>query len=182
MRKSALDPARATVGDVATAMFQVDSRLRQLHGDPVHESREYRHELARAFKTADPEQVVDGFCTLLYLLMKWLGEACETTGKDVAEEVVPYTVRCLTQMTRNIEREAVPTMGGMLVACTLGLSPTLWRRQYGPWTRGELTALEATAVLLAEQVNCWAGDPEAAGRLVLGALDEAHEQNGEEVR
>lgn len=170
MKRSPLDPAHASVGDVATAMFQVDSRLRQIHDDPVRESKEYRAKLENAFKAADPDQVVAGFCTLLYLLMKWLGEAFEKAGKDVSAEVIPYTMLSLSQMTKNIEREAIPAMGGMLVACTLDLSPTLWRGQYGPWTMSELKALEATAVLLAEQVNCYAGDREFALRMVMDIL------------
>lgn len=182
MRVSPLDPAHAAVGDLATAMIQVDSRLRQLHDDPVRESKEYRDELEGAFKTAEPEQVVEGLCTLLYLLMTWLREAFEQAGGDVVAEVIPYTTLSLSRMPKNIEREAIPVIGAMLVACALDLSPNLWREQYGPWTMSELKALEATAVLLAEQVNCWAGDPEFASGLVLDILAAALDDDAEPAK
>ncbi|WP_179500320.1 hypothetical protein [Streptomyces sp. WZ.A104] len=46
-------------------------------------------------------------------------------------------------MPRSIRPEAVPTMAGLVIAAGTGLSPTLWRKQYGDWTEAEPTPLEA---------------------------------------
>ncbi|MEI7033876.1 hypothetical protein [Streptomyces pratensis] len=55
----------------------------------------------------------------------------------------------------------------------VGLSPNLWRRQYGNWTEAELKPLEATAYLLAEHINRIAEDPDFATRVITEALSRA---------
>src|SRR5262249_47029966 len=111
MSKSPLDPGNSGIGDLGTAMFQVDARLRQLHDDPAVHDEQYQAQLREAFETADLDQVIEGFCSLVYLLMRWLTETYEAAGQDAAMEVVPYTTRCLSTMKRHVEPEAVPTMG-----------------------------------------------------------------------
>jgi hypothetical protein len=61
-------------------------------------------------------------------------------------------------------------MAGLLVAAGTGLSPNLWRAQYGGWTDAEMNPLEATAVLLAEHINRMSGDRDFATRLITEAL------------
>ncbi|MEV7490630.1 hypothetical protein HFP69_17925 [Streptomyces sp. ARC12] len=117
----------------------IDSRLRSVHAgrtgaDPKREC------LARQLITSrGPEgvdAVLDGACTLIFLYMKWLREAHEAHDKDVIEYVVPSLVTTLKRMPRSIPPEAVPMMAGLAIAAAAGLSPTLWRKQYGDWTRG----------------------------------------------
>lgn len=105
--------------------------------------------------------------------MKWLREAHEAEGKDVIEYVVPSVVATMRMMPRSIRPEAIPTMAGLLVAAGTGLSPRLWRQQYGYWTAEEMTPLEATALLLAEHINRVTDDRDFATRLIAEALSQA---------
>lgn len=66
-------------------------------------------------------------------------------------------------------------MAGLVIAAGTGLSPSLWRRQYGDWTDKEMNPLEATAILLAEHINRMTGDPAFATRLITEALSRAEE-------
>lgn len=105
------------------------------------------------------DDLLDGACTLIYMFMKWLRGAYEHHDRDVIAEVVPDLVETTRMMPRSIGPETIPTMAGLLVAAGTGLSPSLWRQQFGHWTRDGLTLLEATAFLLADRVNRLTGDP-----------------------
>lgn len=61
-------------------------------------------------------------------------------------------------------------MAGIVIAAGTGLSPSLWRTQYGDWTEEEMNPLEATAFLLAEHINRLTDDRAYATRLISNAL------------
>lgn len=61
-------------------------------------------------------------------------------------------------------------MAGLVIAAGTGLSPSLWRKQYGDWTQKEMASLEVTAFLLAEHINRITDDPGFATRLITEAL------------
>ncbi|MBB1256834.1 hypothetical protein [Streptomyces alkaliterrae] len=170
---SAFDPQHASVGDVGTALMLVDSRLRSVR-DGGSRSDPERQALTEQFvESLGPEEageVLEGTCTLIYTFMRWLRLAHEDAGKDVVEYVVPNLVASLRMMPRSVRPEAIPTMVGMVVAAGIGLSPNLWREQYGEWTEAEMTPLEATTFLLAEHINRMTDDPDFAVRLVSEAL------------
>ena len=66
---------------------------------------------------------------------------------------MPNVVAAMRVMPRSVRPEVIPTMAGLLVAAGTGLSPNLWRKQYGDWTCDEMASVEATVLLLAEQIN-----------------------------
>jgi hypothetical protein len=78
-------------------------------------------------------------------------------------------------MMRTVPPETVPTMTALVVAAGTGLSPSLWRKQYGFWTKEEMRPLEATAFLLAEHINRLTEDREFATRMIADALTRADE-------
>jgi hypothetical protein len=109
--------------------------------------------------------------------MEWLRQAHEAHDRNVMEHVLPYVAGTLRMMPRSIRPEAIPTMVGMLAASAIGLSPTLWRQQYGPWTEAEMNALEATAFLLADYINDLSDDENAATQMVANLLNSAIEDD-----
>jgi hypothetical protein len=117
--------------------------------------------------------VLDGVCTLIYMFMRWLRLCYEDHDKDVIEYVVPSLVATMRRMPKSIRPEAIPTMAGLLVAAGTGLSPGLWRLQYGYWTQDEMNPLEATAFLLAEHINRLTDDRDFATRMIAEALSGA---------
>jgi hypothetical protein len=171
------DPADAPVGDISTAMLHVDSMLKKIRGEPASAEAGQLDEMWLAsgvhFRT-----LIQGFGSLVYAYMIWLRKAHEAADKDVLEAIVPYTVSMLGQMTR-VSKETIPAMTGMIIAAAIGLSPTLWREHYGPWSREELNSLEITTVILAERVNFYSGDNDAAVRLITEALDAEAGSNGD---
>lgn len=172
------DPGRAPVGDVGTAMFFIDSQLKTLEDDaeePDTEHRRLTDNVLRSFDAASASDVLDGACTLVYLFMQWLRQVHETNDHDVVEHVVPYVVGTLRKMTRSIRPESIPTMAGLMIASAIGQSPTLWRAQYGPWQQMEMTALEATTLLLARYINDLADDRDAATRMIMELLSSAED-------
>jgi hypothetical protein len=114
--------------------------------------------------------VLDGTCTLIYMFMTWLRKAHEEHEKDVIEYVVPSLVATMRMMPKSVRPEAIPMMAGLVIAAGIGLSPNLWRAQYGDWTKGEMTPLEATAFLLAEHINRITDDQDFATHLITDAL------------
>ena len=171
---SSLDPAHAPVGDVGTALLLVDSRLAQLASEDMTLDPAQRDLIDRTLESFTPQaaqDVLDGACTLMYLYVDWLRKSHEAHDQDPLEYIVPYVAAGLRQMRKSIKPEAIPTMVGMLTACVLGLSPTLWRRQYGQWAEAEMTALEASIVLLADRINNLTGDPTAASRMIVDLLN-----------
>ncbi|MCX2185646.1 hypothetical protein KV205_34810 [Streptomyces sp. SKN60] len=171
-------PRHAPVGDVGTALMMIDSQLTAIHNgkdgtDP--EQRSWVAQVAASLGPGGVDDVLDGACTLIYMFMQWLRMAYEEHDKDVIEYVVPNLVGTMRMMPKSVRPEAIPTMAGLLVAAGTGLSPNLWRKQYGDWTKEELTPLEATALLLAEHINRLTDDPDFATRMVTEALSRSLE-------
>ena len=174
---SPCDPKYAPAGDVGTALMMVDARLKSIY-DGVGtdaEQEALNEQFAASLGPDDADDVLDGVCTLIYMFAQWLRMAYEDHGKDPVECVVPNLVATLRMMTRSIPRETVPTMAGLVVAAGAGLSPSLWRKQYGYWTKEEMTPLEATAFLLAEHINRLTDDRSFATRMVTDALTSMEE-------
>ncbi|MGW1998475.1 hypothetical protein [Embleya sp. NPDC001921] len=170
------DPLHARVGDVGAALMMIDSRLRSIHGDGTDCDPEQRELTDRFVASVGPEgavAVLDGACTLVFLFMEWLRVAYAEHGMDPIERVVPSLVATLRMMPVSVRPEAMPTMAGLVVAAGTGLSPALWRAQYGFWTEDEMTPLEATAFLLAEHINRLTDDPNFATRMIADTLSAA---------
>ncbi|NED82673.1 hypothetical protein G3I76_21550 [Streptomyces sp. SID11233] len=173
---SPCDPQNAPAGDVGTAIMMIDSRLRHVHSgrsatDP--EQQEMVDQFAESLGPEGAQDLLDGACTLIFMFMKWLRVTHEEVDKDVIEYVVPTLVASMRMMPKSCAPEVIPTMAGLVIAAGTGLSPNLWRQQYGDWTDAEMTPLEATAFLLAEHINRIADDPDFATRLITEALSSA---------
>ncbi|MFE7539336.1 hypothetical protein [Streptomyces platensis] len=170
---SPCDPKYAPAGDVGTALMIIDSRLKAVYDhktDTDPEQQRMIDQFAASLGPTGVDALLDGVCTLIYMLMKWLRTACEDHDKDVIEYTVPALVATMRMMPKTFRPEVIPTMAGLLVAAGTGLSPNLWRAQYGHWTEAEMNPLEATAVLLAEHINRIADDHDFATRLITEAL------------
>ncbi|MGW0994740.1 hypothetical protein [Streptomyces sp. NPDC002520] len=170
---SPCDPEYAPVGDVGAALMMIDSRLRAVYAGKVGsdpEQQELVAQFAASLGPAGVDALLDGTCTLIYMFMEWLRAACEDQGEDVIEYAVPALVATMRMMPKTFRPEVIPTMAGLLVAAGTGLSPNLWRVQYGGWTEGEMNPLEAMTVLLAEHINRIVGDRDFATRLITEAL------------
>ncbi|WP_405008054.1 hypothetical protein OHV13_31795 [Kitasatospora purpeofusca] len=171
---SPCDPANAPVGDVSTALLVIDSRLKAIYDgrtgtDP--EQQRMVDQFAASLGPAEADALLEGVCTLIYMYMDWLRAVCERHDKEVVEHVVPSLVATMRMMPNTFRPEVVPTMAGLLIAAGTGLSPNLWRAQYGDWTGAEMNPLEATSVLLAEHINRIVGDDQDfATRLIADAL------------
>ncbi|MFE7531599.1 hypothetical protein ACFU7Y_38715 [Kitasatospora sp. NPDC057542] len=155
----------------------IDSRLKAVYDgksgtDPEHQRMV--DQLTASFGPEEAEALVEGACTLVYIYMNWLRSAFEQHEEDVVEHAVPNLVATMRMMPRTFPPEVIPTMAGLLIAAGTGLSPNLWRAQYGPWTKEEMNPLEATAVLLAEYINRISGNGnDFATKLVTDVLSEA---------
>ncbi|MFK4069828.1 hypothetical protein [Streptomyces sp. NPDC029674] len=175
---SPCDPQYAPVGDVGVALMMIDSRLKGIHDGRTETDAEHE-ELVRQFtRSLGPDgahDVLDGACTLIFMYMTWLRNVHEQHEKDVIEYVVPNLVASMRMMPKSCPSEVIPTMAGLVTAAGLGLSPNLWRAQYGDWTDEEMNPLEATAFLLAEHINRIADDPDFATRMITEALSDADE-------
>ncbi|MEV6426112.1 hypothetical protein [Streptomyces sp. NPDC051662] len=175
---SPCDPQYAPAGDVGAALMAIDSRLKAIYDgkagiDP--EQQKLNDQFTASLSPEEADDVLDGACTLVFLFMQWLQMAYEDHGKDVIEHVVPSLVASMRMMPKSVRPEVIPTMAGLLVAAGTGLSPSLWRQQYGEWTRDEMNPLEATAVLLAEHINRITDDHDFATRMIADALSGADE-------
>ncbi|MEU8542593.1 hypothetical protein AB0C52_21870 [Streptomyces sp. NPDC048717] len=171
-------PENAPTGDVGAALMMIDSRLRAVHGGKTETDREQQEMIEQFAASLGPggiDELLDGACTLIYMYMQWLRMAYEDHDKDVIEYVVPNLVATMRMMTKSIRPEVIPTMAGLVIAAGTGLSPNLWRKQYGYWTKDEMTPLEATAFLLADHINNITEDADFATRLIATALSEALE-------
>ncbi|MFF6794389.1 hypothetical protein ACVW0K_005244 [Streptomyces filamentosus] len=178
---SPCDPRYAPVGDVDGALMVIDSRLKAVHDGRTGTDTEQQQlfdQLVASLDLKGVHDLLDGACTLVFMFMKWLRRVHEEHDRDVIEYVVPSLVATLRMMPRSVSPEAIPTMAGMVIAAGTGLSPNLWRRQYGDWTQEEMTALEATALLLAEHINRITGDADFATRLIGDALNRADREPG----
>ncbi|UNT00675.1 hypothetical protein MMF93_32485 [Streptomyces tubbatahanensis] len=173
---SPYDPQYAPAGDVGAALMMVDSRLRSIHegkdaNDPEHKA--LVAQLTASMGRKGAKDLLDGACTLIYMFMMWLREAHEDHDKDVFEYVVPNLVATMRMMPKSVRPEAIPTMAGLVIAAGTGLSPNLWRKQYGEWTQEEMNPLEVTAFLLAEHINRITDDQDFATRMIAEALTAA---------
>ncbi|WP_329273388.1 hypothetical protein [Streptomyces sp. NBC_01451] len=170
---SPCDPQHAPVGDVGAALLVIDSDLKRVHDGRTGADPEQRKLIEQFTASLGPEgadDLLDGACTLIYMFMTWLRKAHDEHGKDVIEYVVPTLVASMRMMPRSVRPEVIPTMAGLVIAAGTGLSPNLWRQQYGDWTENEMTPLEATAFLLAEHINRITEDPDFATRMISEAL------------
>lgn len=171
---SPCDPQYAPVGDVGAVLMVIDSHLKAIYDGRSEQGAEQRALTAHFTASLDPadlDDLLDGTCTLIYMFMTWLRKAHESHGKDPVEYVVPSLVATMRLMPKSFPPEVIPTMAGLVVAAGTGLSPGLWRRQYGYWTDEEMTGLEGTALLLAEHINRITDDQDFATRLITEALD-----------
>ncbi|MFI6648497.1 hypothetical protein ACIBI8_12785 [Streptomyces sp. NPDC050529] len=173
---STCDPQYAPAGDVGAALMMIDSRLKSVYDGTTETDAEQRALVEQFIASLGPEEaedVLDGTCTLIYMFMTWLRKAHEAEDKDVIAYVVPTLVASMRMMPKSVGPEVIPTMAGLVVAAGTGLSPSLWRKQYGDWTEAEMTPLEATAFLLAEQINRITDDHDFATRMIAEALSRA---------
>jgi hypothetical protein len=170
---SPCDPEHAPVGDVGAALMIIDSQLKGIYDGKTEtdpEQQELVDQFTASLGPSGANDVLDGACTLVFLFMKWLRMAYEDHDKDVIEHVVPNLVATMRMMPRSVRPETIPTMAGLLIAAGTGLSPGLWRKQYGYWTEAEMTPLEVTAFLLAEHINRITDDPDFATRMIAEVL------------
>lgn len=170
---SPCDPADAPVGDVGAALMIIDSRLKGFYDGKTETDAEQEaliDQLNASLGPREANDVLDGACTLVFLFMKWLRVAYEHNDKDVIKYVVPNLVATMRMMPRSVRPETIPTMAGLLIAAATGLSPGLWRKQYGYWTESEMTPLEVTAFLLAEHINRITEDQDFATRMISEVL------------
>ncbi|MGW0820044.1 hypothetical protein [Streptomyces sp. NPDC002845] len=175
---SPCDPQHAPAGDVGAALMAIDSRLKTIYDDKIQTDAEQQaltDQFVASLGPSGVDDLLDGACTLIYMFMQWLRMAYEDHDKDVIEYVVPNLVATMRMMPKSIRPEAIPTMAGLLVAAGTGLSPSLWRKQYGDWTKDEMNPLEATAFLLAEHINRITDDHDFATRMITEALSRADE-------
>ncbi|MFI0710514.1 hypothetical protein ACH4SK_07620 [Streptomyces inhibens] len=175
---SPCDPQHAPAGDVGAALMMIDSRLKAIYDDKTQTDAEQQaltDQFATSLGPSAVDDLLDGACTLIYMFMQWLRMAYEEHDKDVIECVVPNLVATMRMMPMSVRPEVIPTMAGLLVAAGTGLSPSLWRKQYGYWTKDEMNPLEATAFLLAEHINRLTDDRDFATRLIAAALSSVDE-------
>jgi hypothetical protein len=156
----------------------IDSRLKAVYDgrtETAPDQQALTDQFAASLGPGGVDDLLDGACTLIYMFMQWLRMAYEDHDKDVIAYMVPNLVATMRMMPKSVRPEAIPTMAGLLVAAGTGLSPNLWRKQYGHWTEDEMTPLEATAFLLAEHINRLTDDPDFATRMITEALSESDE-------
>ncbi|MGW7100019.1 hypothetical protein [Streptomyces sp. NPDC054838] len=154
----------------------IDSRLKAIYDGKSGTDPQQQLLMDQFMTSLTPvgaRDLLDGACTLIYMFMTWLRKAYEGHDKDVIEYVVPDLVATMRTMRKSVRPEFIPTMAGMVIAAGTGLSPSLWRKQYGDWTTDEMNPLEATAFLLAEHINRLTGDRDYAARLIGNALSGA---------
>ncbi|MEV4946918.1 hypothetical protein [Streptomyces sp. NPDC053755] len=175
---SSCDPRHAPAGDVGAALMMIDSRLKSIYDGQAQPDPEQQRLTAQFTASLGPtgaHDLLDGACTIIFMFTQWLRMAYEDHGKDALASVVSDLVAALRMMPKSVHPDAIPTMAGLVVAAGTGLSPSLWRRQYGDWTEEEMNPLEATAFLLAEHINRLTDDRDFATRLITTALSEAEQ-------
>ena len=183
-----------------TAILQVDSRLRVIHrkieawtgekaageqalaelaGPPAagEQAAGRPPDMPVVAGAEDARDLLDGYCTVVYVIIRWACAAREASGGTAAEalaEIVRMLLPRLTLLKRVVPRSAVPTMIALVTAAAMESSPQRWRDQYAHvWSEGDVAALEAATVCLAEWVNTVQGSPDAALRLIMDAYERA---------
>jgi hypothetical protein len=102
------------------------------------------------------------------------GTRPEARPEDALADVVRMLFSRLRLLKRAVPSASVPTMIALVTAAAMEQSPQRWREQYGHvWSEGDVAALEATAVCLAEWVNKLQGSPDAALRVIMEAFERA---------
>jgi len=151
------DAGNEPLGDVYVAMLLIDL----LGQDDDHAALELNRLLAE--QDVDRDDVIQGVGTLVFTFLAFLGEQC--TDGDALHMIVPAVITRLKKIPW-VFPQAVPTMAGALTAATMGLSPTGWRRLYGPWSDFELVAWTCTAWLLADMIDFACEEKGAARELI----------------
>jgi hypothetical protein len=170
-----ISAAHAPAGDIATAIMDIDSTLRRIHAaDEISSVGLAAEDMVETVQQA--RDVLDGYCTVIYLFLTMWRKTAEVSGQDLVAEVIAGVVTRLRQMTRNVAPSAIPTMAAMMTAAAMEASPTLWRAQFGDWRPEELAAVQVTAVLLAEGINLAHEDDTAALRMIMEVLEQTEEQ------
>ena len=178
-------------GDVVTAILQVDSRLRVIHrkieartgeqARPEEEAAAPPPDMPVVAGAQDARDLLDGYCTVVYVIVQWACAAREADGGTAADalaDVVRMLFSRLTLLKRVVPRSAIPTMIALVTAAAMESSPQRWRDQYAHvWSEGDVAALEAATVCLAQWVNTALGSPDAALRLIMDAYERAVSDN-----
>jgi len=163
-------------GDVDGAAMYIDSMLKRIND--AERPAGWAEEKLIVATLEDEEELFTGICTLIFLYLTWWRKGFEAAGKDVVAEIVPSVTGTLRQMTR-VEPEAIPTMAAMMTAAAMGISPDRWRLRNGGWRPEDITAVQATALTLAHEINTVSDDPDAALRLIIDLIADV-EDNREE--
>jgi hypothetical protein len=168
---------RADAGDVVTAIMEIDSFIKRIHGTGSGRPDESGELVAeQVVPTARQARgVLNGYCTVIYMFITMWRKASEATDRDLVAGAIAATVTGLRGMTRTVAPSTIPTMVALMTACAIDASPTLWRTQFGEWRPEELPSVQATALLLAEGINRSHNDPDAALRLIMDAVARAED-------
>jgi hypothetical protein len=181
---------------VVTAILQVDSRLRVIHrkieasagetapGEtgpggtlPGQAPAGRPQDMPVIAGAEDARDLLDGYCTVVYVIIQFACAAREASGGTAADalaEIVRMLFSRLTLLKRVVPPSAIPTMIALATAAAMESSPQRWRDQYAHvWSEGDVAALEAAAVCLAEWVNTALGSQDAALRLIMDAYESA---------
>jgi hypothetical protein len=125
----------------------------------------------------DATDLRDGYCTVVYVIVRWACAAREADGGTAADalaEMVRMLFSRLILLKRVVPRPAIPTMIALVTAAAMESSPQRWHdRCSQAWAEGDAAALEAMAVCLAEWVNTAQRSPDAALRLIMDAYERA---------
>jgi hypothetical protein len=158
--------ADGSLGDIGQAIALVSSVLNQIHssepaGEPVWER-------IAAQSRQDINGLLTGVCTLIYVYMSALQKAYQTCGQDAVAEVIPRVITGLRGIEQ-VQASAIPTMAALMTTAAMDQSPDQWRPRNGQWLPEDLTAIPATAILLAEEIST-DDDPNAAVYLIADAI------------
>jgi hypothetical protein len=174
-----IDGTGGVLGDVVTAIMEVDSTLKRMHGSgPIDHIDD--DQLAAALVVPTVEQAGDvllGYCTVIYLFVTlWRKAGADLGRPTLAAEGIARAVERLRFMTATVKPSVIPTMAALMTAAAIQISPDQWRAQYGQWRQEELSAVQVTAVLIAADINVTQRNPDAALRLIIDTLASGEER------
>src|SRR5437879_5716871 len=122
--------ARGEAGDVITAIMEIDSFLKRIHGTGAGRLELDEETPGQVVATAaQAREVLTGYCTVIYLFITLWRRASESSGKDLVGEVISGIVTRLQDMPRNVAQSTIPTMAALMIASSISASPDLWREQ-----------------------------------------------------